>query len=173
MEASQDGGASWFKKIHVHLSKYFQPGGQVKFQPETELSNEGLFAPTYNNDMKTNVSSNSEQQDQSSNLPVRLFYDLHQLKGFKVNGSIQRLVERDKLLYTSLAYQIQNGQTAGFSEAEICAGVMKVIAPGNFLRSYLESKSFLTVNSNYEEPFQKEGSTIHFYRNEQCSTVLY
>ena len=63
------------------------------------------------------------------------------------DGVIRRLGERDKLLYTSLAYQIQNGRTAGFSEAEICAGVIKVIAPGNFLRSYLESKSFLTVDS--------------------------
>ena len=49
--------------------------------------------------------------------------------------------------YTSLAYQIQNGQTAGFSEAEVCAGVIKAIAPENILRSYLESMSFLTVDS--------------------------
>ena len=60
VEASQDGGASWFQKLHNHLSKYFQPGVQVKFQPKTELSNEGLFALTYNN-MNTYVSSNSEQ----------------------------------------------------------------------------------------------------------------
>ena len=29
--ASQDGGASWFKKVHGHLSKYFQPRGQIIF----------------------------------------------------------------------------------------------------------------------------------------------
>ena len=46
MEASQDVGVSWFQKLHDHLSKYFQLGGQVKFQPKTELSNEGLFVPT-------------------------------------------------------------------------------------------------------------------------------
>ena len=109
MEASQDGGASWFKKTHAHLSKYLQLGGQVKFQPKTELSNEGLFAPTCNNDMKTNISSNSEQQDQSSNLPIRPYYDLQQLKDFNRNGSIGGPGERDKLSYTSLAYQIQNG----------------------------------------------------------------
>ena len=57
------------------------------------------------------------------------------------------LGERDKLSYTSLAYQIQNGRTAGFSEAEMCAGVIKTIAPGNVLRSYLEPKFFLTVDS--------------------------
>ena len=54
---------------------------------------------------------------------------------------------RDKFSYTSLPYQIQNGWTVGFSEAKICAGVIKAIAPVNFLRSYLESKSFLTVDS--------------------------
>ena len=46
-----------------------------------------------------------------------------------------------------LAYQIQNGRTAWFSEAEICAGVIKAVSPGNFWRSYLELKSFLTVDS--------------------------
>ena len=72
---SQDGEASWFQKLHDHLSKYFQPGGQTKFQPKTELSNEDLFAPTYNNNMNTSVSSNSEQQNQSSRLPIRHFYN--------------------------------------------------------------------------------------------------
>ena len=65
--------------------------------------------------MNTNVSSISEQQNQSSNLPIRPFYNLQWLKDFKINGSIGGPGERDKLLYTSLAYQIQNGRTAGFS----------------------------------------------------------
>ena len=147
VEASQDGGASWFQKLHDHLSKYFQPGGQTKFQPKTELSNEGLFAPIYNNNINTNVSPNSEQQNQSSHLPIRPFYNLQWLQDFKINGSIGGPGEKDKLLYTSLDYQIQNGRTAGFSEAEICAGVIKAITTGNFLRSHLESKSFLTVVS--------------------------
>ena len=82
--------------------------------------------------MNKNVSSNSEQQNQSSHPPIRSFYNLQQLKDFKINGSIGGPGDRDKLLYTSLAYQIQNGQTAGFSEAEICAGVIKAIAPGSF-----------------------------------------
>ena len=69
------------------------------------------------------------------------------LKDFKINGSIGGPGERDKLSYISLAYQIKNGQTVGFSEAEICAGVIKAIAPEIFLRSYLESESFPTVDS--------------------------
>ena len=146
VEASQDEGASWFWKLYHYLSKYFQPGRKTKFQPKTELSNEDLFAPSYNNNMDTDVSTNSEQQNQSYHLPIRSSYNLQRLKDFKINGSIEGPGKRDKFSYTSLAYQIQNGRTAGFSEAEICAGVIKAIAPGAFLRLYLESKSFLNVS---------------------------
>ena len=61
VEVSEDRGASWFQRLHDHLSKYFQPEGQTRFQPKTELSNEGLFAPTCYSNMNTSVSSNSEQ----------------------------------------------------------------------------------------------------------------
>ena len=106
VEASQGGRYSWFQKLHDHLSKCFQLGGETKFQPKTELSNEGLFAPTNDNNMNTNVSSNSKQQNQSSHPPIRSFYNLQQLKDFKINGSIGGPWEGDKLSNTSLAYQI-------------------------------------------------------------------
>ena len=69
------------------------------------------------------------------------------------------------MAYTSLAYQFQNGQIPGFSEAEICAGLIKAIAPANFLRSYLESKSFLTVDSVIQimrSHFRKKDSSSTF-----------
>ena len=97
--------------------------------------------------MNTNVSSDSEQQNQSSHPLIRSFYNLQRLKDFKVNGSIGGPEERDKLSYTSLAYQSQDGRTARFCEAEICTRVIKAIAPGHFLRLYLELKSFVTVDS--------------------------
>ena len=76
VEASQRGRYSWFQKLHDHPSKCFQLGGETKFQPKTELSNEGLFAPINDNNMNTNVSSNSKQQNQSSHPPIRSFYNL-------------------------------------------------------------------------------------------------
>ena len=76
VEASQRGRYSWFQKLHDHPSKCFQLGGETKFQPKTELSNEGLFAPTNDNNMNINVSSNSKQQNQSSHPPIRSFYNL-------------------------------------------------------------------------------------------------
>ena len=67
---------------------------------------------------------------------------------------------------------MQNGQTAGFSEAEICTGVIKAIAPGNFSRLYLESKSFQTVDSLIQimrSLFKEEDSSSSF---EEMSNVV-
>ena len=67
---------------------------------------------------------------------------------------------------------MQNGQTAGFSEAEICAGVIKAIAPGNFSRLYLESKSFQTVDSLIQimrSLFKEKDSSSSF---EEMSNVV-
>ena len=122
--------------------------------------------------MDTDVSTNSEQQNQSYHLPIRSSYNLQRLKDFKINGSIEGPGKRDKFSYTSLAYQIQNGRTAGFSEAEICAGVIKAIAPGNFSRLYLESKSFQTVDSLIQimrSLFKEEDSSSSF---EEMSNVV-
>ena len=59
-----------------HLSKYFQPGGQTKFRPKTELCNEGLFATTYNNNINANVSSDSEKQNHSFHPTIRSLWSL-------------------------------------------------------------------------------------------------
>ena len=42
---------------------------------------------------------------------------------------------------------MRNGRKAGYNDNEICAGVIKSIAPKNHLRSYLESKPSLNVLS--------------------------
>jgi len=72
---------------------------------------------------------------------------LHKLKNFKINGSIGYAGQKDKLTYSSLAYQIKNSKIEGFSSHEICAGVIKAISPDNPLRTYLESKPDLNVES--------------------------
>ena len=78
----------------------------------------------------------------SSHPPIRSFDNVQRLQDFKINGGIQGPEARDRLLCTSRDYQIHNGQTAGFSEAENYAAVIKAIARGNILRTYLESKVF-------------------------------
>ena len=66
-----------------------------------------------------------------------------------VYGTIvfETIVYMSHILYTTLAYQIKNGRTSGFLDAEICARDVRFITPWNCLRSYLESKLKLTVVS--------------------------
>ena len=66
-----------------------------------------------------------------------------------VYGTIvfETIVYISHILYTTLAYQIKNGRTSGFLDAEICARDVRFITPWNCPRSYLESKLKLTVVS--------------------------
>ena len=89
---------------------------------------------------------------------------LQKLQDFKISGYIGRSGEKD-LSYTSSAYQIQNGEKAGYNDKGICAGVIKSIARGNHLRSYLEWKSFLSVSLLIQ--IMKS----HFSENHSSSTL--
>ena len=72
---------------------------------------------------------------------------LHKLRDFKINGMIGTPGQKDKLSYSSLSYQIQNGRERGFSEKEICSAVIRAITPGSHLRNYLESRDELNLKS--------------------------
>lgn len=63
---------------------------------------------------------------------------------FQSSGCIGGSGEKDILSYTSSAYQVQNSKKAGCNHKGISAEVIKSIAPGNHLRSYLQSKSSLS-----------------------------
>ena len=45
----------------------------------------------------------------------------YRYKDFKISGSIGSEGQKDKLTYSSLAYQINNGVKKGFSETDVCA----------------------------------------------------
>ena len=51
--------------------------------------------------------------------------------------------------YSSMVYQIQNGQRMGYPDHVICAAVLKATAAGS-VRTYLELKKDLTVSSLLE-----------------------
>lgn len=74
-------------------------------------------------------------------------FSLHKLKEFKISGSIGSPGQKDKLTYSSLSYQIQQGKRMGYTEEEICSAVIKAITPGISLRVYLENKSDLDLSS--------------------------
>ncbi len=64
---------------------------------------------------------------------------------FKISGQIGEPGQRDKLTFSSLAHQIEHGLSRGVSELEIVDAVIRAIAPGMQLRSYLEGKPNLTL----------------------------
>lgn len=66
-------------------------------------------------------------------------------KNFKISGQIGEPGQKEKLTFSSLAHQIENGLSRGCPECEICDAVIHAISPGLQLRSYLEGKSNLTL----------------------------
>ena len=66
-------------------------------------------------------------------------------KEFKINGKIGTSVEKGRLTFSSLVFQIQNGKKKNYSEVKISDAVVRSIAPDLSLRTYLEGKSNLTL----------------------------
>lgn len=81
---------------------------------------------------------------------------------FKISGQIGEPGQKDKLTFSSLAHQIEHGLSRGFSELEIVDAVIRAIAPGMQLRSYLEGKTNLTLPTLrriLRAHFQERGAT--------------
>lgn len=81
---------------------------------------------------------------------------------FKISGQIGEPGQKDKLSFSSLAHQIEHGRSRGFSELEIVDAVIRAIAPGMQLRSYLEGKTNLTLPTLrriLRAHFQERGAT--------------
>ncbi|KAI2646088.1 Flavin-dependent thymidylate synthase [Labeo rohita] len=63
---------------------------------------------------------------------------------FKISGQIGEPGQKDKLTFSSLAHQIEHGLSREVSELKIVDAVIRAIAPGMQLRSYLEGKPNLS-----------------------------
>lgn len=79
-------------------------------------------------------------------------------KDYKISGQIGEPGQKDRLTFSSLARQIENGLSKGYPESEIVDAVIRAIVPGLQLRSYLEGKSDLSLptlrrilRSHYQE----------------------
>ena len=77
---------------------------------------------------------------------------------FKISGQIADVSQKDRLSFSSLAHQIENGLKNDYTEDEIKEAVIKAINPALSLRSYLEGKADLTLaklrrimRSHYQE----------------------
>lgn len=79
-------------------------------------------------------------------------------KDLKISGQIGDPGQKDRLTFSSLARQIENGLSKDYPESEIVDAVIRAIVPGLQLRSYLEGKSDLSLptlrrilRSHYQE----------------------
>ena len=144
IEEREDGGASLFSSVYDYLSnrdeKQLPPA--LEKNPVTSASDVG----------KTDVKI-AEKTAAS-----RPLFDMQKLKDFKISGSIGTTGKKDCLSFSSLNYQIKNGQKQGYSEAVIISAVLRAITPDNNLRTYLETLPKLDISlllsilrSNYHE----------------------
>ncbi len=92
------------------------------------------------------------------NLPTNQVNSFTWRKDYKISGQIGEPGQKDRLTFSSLARQIENGFSRGYSETEIVDAVIRAIVPGLQLRSYLEGKSNLSLptlrrilRSHYQE----------------------
>lgn len=104
-------------------------------------------------DIKNNDYNRQVTQNTAHNSPPH-----HWHKDLKIAGQIGEPGQKDKLTFSSLARQIEHGLSKGFPELEIVDAVIRAIAPGMQLRSYLEGKVNLTLptlrrilRSHYQE----------------------
>ncbi len=86
-------------------------------------------------------------------------------KELKIIGQIGEPGQRDKLNFASLDRQIHRACNRGYEEGEIVEAVIQAIIPGVSLRSYLESRTDLTL------PAIKQILRAHFV--EKDATELY
>nr|XP_023656141.1 uncharacterized protein LOC111837914 [Paramormyrops kingsleyae] len=66
-------------------------------------------------------------------------------RDFKIVGQIGEPNQKNKLSYSSLERQIQGALKKGYDESEIVEAVIQAITPGLKLKSYLESRTDLTL----------------------------
>ena len=108
---SEDGGAAIFLKLYQEL------GGELKVQ---SVKKEAVLPPL--------------ERDEES--VTALSY--HKLRQFKINGTIGDPGQKNCLSYSSLCYQIKQGEAQGYQAHEIYGGVIKAIEADNPLRELLE-----------------------------------
>ena len=117
VENSDDHGVAIFLKLYNELGEELKT---INLQPKRE------HAPTGGGGAGHTVSES-------------LSY--HKLRQFKINGTIGDPGQKNCVSYSSLCYQIKQGEAQGYSLEEIYNGVIKAIEAGNPFRDVLELES--------------------------------
>lgn len=158
--------ASDVKQTEVVQEQVVQPSEEELLKKEIERLQQAL---AFSQQEKPNQSSETKKSvDEGVNIveinhtPAQQFPQprlaVQWSREFKISGQIGEPGQKDKLTFSSLAHQIEQGISKGFPEIEIVDAVIRAIAPGLQLRSYLEGKTNLTLpnlrrilRSHYQE----------------------
>lgn len=135
LEKSPDGGKAVFAKLLGELRAVAPP-------PLAEVGDVNKVPAEDNVKVKVEngpvVSDTTVKPASTPVVTESLSYQ--KLKAFKINGSIGAQGQKDTLSYTSLSFQIRQGETQRYSDNEIYSAVIQAIKPGNPLRDLLEAK---------------------------------
>ena len=150
IEQSTDKGAAIFLKLYTELGEDLKSlgAGPVKTEPKMpdleggEPASDGGPTASVGGPQKASASS-------SSGVVGELSY--HKLRQFKINGTIGEPGQKGCISYSSLCYQIKQGEEQNYGIKEIYAGVIRAIEAGNPFRDVLE----LEVDDFDKEAFMK------------------
>ncbi|XP_044227629.1 uncharacterized protein LOC122996129 [Thunnus albacares] len=147
-------------KEHSASELLNQTEEQESLQKEVEVlrlslrEKESAMHDLMKNSMNLPLSSSIPVKNMASALPNGSMWH----KEFKISGQIGEPGQKDRLTFSSLARQIENGLSKGYPDSEITDAVIRAITPGLQLRSYLEGKENLTLpalrrilRSHYQE----------------------
>ncbi|XP_033181946.1 uncharacterized protein LOC117152876 [Anabas testudineus] len=115
--------------------------------------------------VNTSGSSTRQAEVPAQQQTLQTHFPFQWSREFKISGQIGEPGQKEKLSFSSLAHQIEQGISKGFPEPEIVDAVIRAIAPGLQLRSYLEGKPHLTL------PTLRR--ILRFHYQEKGATELY
>ena len=137
------------EKMDTREGKAFFDSLAKCFVSKTEIPYENQFhGATLNNNKFENSFQHFELERESSKIFEHESENPQtwiKFKKFKINGEIGTSGQRDRLSFSISIFQIQNGVKNGYSDSEICDGIVKNIAPDVPLRTYLEGKADLNL----------------------------
>ena len=129
-----DEGAAVFLKLYKEL------GGELKKSVKSESGVPAL---------------EGEEEESGQDSVAAVSY--HKLRQFKINGTIGDPGQKNCISYSSLCYQIKQGESQGYKIDEICNAVIKAIEADNPLKEVLELAGFTkvafmkTLKAHFEE----------------------
>ena len=154
-------GTEIFKKIESLVKTHYN------------IPKDNQFLNAFDKGMELNKNSfeNSfehfQEKTESPSTPTNdeKLHNFIKFKEYKIIGKIGAPVQKDRLTFSSLIFQINNGLKKGYSEHEICDAVNKSIAPDLVLRTYLEGKenfNFKILSMIFRSHFKEPKATSLF-----------